>query len=155
MYYFPKTRVLLAILVSITFLITILLSVYIITWLLFQSQRRSQGPVRIPPTVPYVIPFVGSAIGFAIDPRKFISASRHVLSLYASMIESMYADLCTLQATNWTAGCSRHQDTKYDLVPALQTRKYCKDMEVQKHYYYAKCHNVCSENITWDDPQSS
>ena len=70
------------------------------------------------------------------------------------MIQSVYADLCTLQATNWTGGCSRHQDIEHDLVPSLQTGEHCKDMEVQNHYYNAKCHNVCFENITWDDPQS-
>ena len=76
MYFFPESRVFRAILISSTFLITILLSVYIATWLLFMFQRRLQGPVKVPPTVPYVIPFIGSAISFAIDPRKFISASR-------------------------------------------------------------------------------
>lgn len=144
-----------AMLIFSTILIIILLSVYIATWLLFKFHWRLQGPVKVPPTVPYMIPFIGSAISFAIDPRKFISASRYVSSLYASMILLVSADLCALQATKWTAGCSRHQDIEHDLVPTIQTREYCKDMEVQNHHNNAKCHNVYSENITWDDPQSS
>ena len=156
MYCFPESRFLLAVVILSIIFITSLLSVYVTTWLSFHFQRRLHGPVKVPPTVPYVIPFVGSAIGFAIDPRRFISASRYVSNLYASTIQSVYAIFSPhyrQQAGPQAVHGIKMMNTTLYLL--YKPKNIAQMWKYKNHHYNAKCHNVRFEDGTWDDPQSS